>query len=103
MIHSITFSMLSSITPNITRRFTVSEEKVRENRIRRAAERQGLRLVKSRRRDPRAIDYGRYWLVLAEGVQTADLSDDRRNLVAGPRTGYSIDEIEALLEGRADG
>lgn len=38
-------------------------EKVRENRVRRMAERQGLRLVKSRRRDPRATDYGNYMLV----------------------------------------
>lgn len=39
-----------------------TEEKVRENRARRAADRQGLELHKSRRRDPRAIDYGDYWL-----------------------------------------
>jgi len=37
--------------------------KVRENRVRRAAKRQGLELVKSRRRDPRALDYGGYMLV----------------------------------------
>lgn len=37
--------------------------KVTENRARRAADRQGLRLVKSRVRDPRAIDHGRYMLV----------------------------------------
>jgi hypothetical protein len=37
--------------------------KVLENRLRRAAQRQGLRLVKSRRRDWRAADYGSYWLV----------------------------------------
>jgi hypothetical protein len=43
-----------------------TDEKVRENRLRRMAERQGLRLVKSRRRDPRAIDYGTYMLVNAE-------------------------------------
>ena len=37
--------------------------KVRENRVRRAAHRQGLILVKSRSRDPRAIGYGTYVLV----------------------------------------
>ena len=42
---------------------TVQEYKVLENRLRRAAERQGFRLEKSRRRDPRAIDYGTYALV----------------------------------------
>lgn len=41
---------------------TDAEFKVFENRLRRAAERQGLRLEKSRRRDPNAIDYGRYAL-----------------------------------------
>src|SRR5215210_2836640 len=38
-------------------------EKVCENRLRRMAQRQGLELRKSRVRDPRAIDYGKYWLV----------------------------------------
>ena len=37
-------------------------EKVRENRLRRAAQRQRLILEKSRRRDPRAYDYGMYVL-----------------------------------------
>ena len=35
-------------------------EKVRENRLREAAKRQGFRLVKSRRRDRLATDYGWY-------------------------------------------
>lgn len=38
-------------------------EKVLENRLRRAARRQGLLLEKARRRDPRALDYGRYALL----------------------------------------
>jgi hypothetical protein len=42
--------------------------KVRENRLRRAADRQGLRLEKSRSRDPNAIDYGLYALI---DVQTS--------------------------------
>lgn len=37
-------------------------DKVRENRLRRMAERQGLRLEKSRRRDPHALDYGGFML-----------------------------------------
>jgi hypothetical protein len=41
----------------------MTEDKVRENRLRRAAERQGLRLAKSRRRDPNAADYDHYWLI----------------------------------------
>ncbi|HEY8358669.1 MAG TPA: hypothetical protein VIL30_14520 [Ramlibacter sp.] len=38
-------------------------DKVRENKARRAAIRQGLELQKSKRRDPRAIDFGGYMLV----------------------------------------
>jgi hypothetical protein len=41
----------------------VTAEKVRENRLRRMAERQGLELRKSRRRDARAKDYGRWYIV----------------------------------------
>jgi hypothetical protein len=33
------------------------------------AERQGFRLVKSRRRDPLAVDYGRYRIETADGVE----------------------------------
>ena len=38
-------------------------EKVRENRLRRMADRQGYRLSKSRRRDGDAIDFGLYALL----------------------------------------
>ena len=41
----------------------MSEEKVRENRLRRMAKRQGCILKKIRRRDERALDYGKYWLI----------------------------------------
>lgn len=37
--------------------------KIQENRARRAAKRQGLRLVKSRLRDSRAVGYGCYLLL----------------------------------------
>lgn len=40
-------------------------EKVRENRLRRMARRQGLSLRKCRRRDPRAIGYRKFMLVNA--------------------------------------
>jgi hypothetical protein len=73
-----------------TRRHSVTE-KVRENRLRRMAERQGLALKKSRRRDPRAIDYGMYMLV--------DLHSN--NVVAGTegtgRPNLSLDEVEDWL------
>lgn len=38
------------------------DEKVRENLLRRMADRQGLALHKSRTRDPRALDYNR-WMI----------------------------------------
>ena len=40
-------------------------EKARENRLRDWAKRQGYELHKSRRRDPRAKDYGTYRLCLS--------------------------------------
>lgn len=64
--------------------------KVRENRIRRMAERQGLLLQKSKRRDPKAIDYGGYMLV-----------DARTNSVVLGSTSFAfsadLDEVEAHL------
>lgn len=56
--------------------------KVRENRLRRAAARQGLRLEKSRARDPRAIGAGTYHLV-----------DVARNVIEhyGNPSGYGLD------------
>ena len=44
-----------------------TKEKVRENRLRRMADRQGLHIVKSRRRDPRALDFGGYMIVDTQG------------------------------------
>jgi hypothetical protein len=64
MTSSTTSSMLSGMVSS-------TEQKVRENRLRRMASRQGLQLMKSRRRDPRALDYGTYWLVDASGVEVA--------------------------------
>ncbi len=61
--------------------------KARESRLRRQARRQGLRLVKSRSRDPRAFDYGRYRLI-----------DPERNfLIAGHPLALSLDEVETEL------
>jgi len=64
--------------------------KIRENRLRRAAQRQGLTLAKSRRRDPRATDYGTYML-----------TDTSTNTVVahGGQSGYglSLDEVESAL------
>ena len=60
-----------------------NDEKIRENRLRRAAARQGLSLVKSRRRDPRAVDYGRIMVVDVNNVVETEL--------------WSLDEVERYL------
>ena len=71
----------------------MTAEKIRENRLRRVADRQGLRLEKSRRRDPRAIDYGMYMLV----------DPSTNTVVYGAegtgRPNLSIDAVEAWLLG----
>jgi hypothetical protein len=69
--------------------------KVRENRLRRMAARQGLVYRVSRRRDQRAIDYGRVWLIDA----------NMNALIAEFTPGYGppgmtiLDEVEAWLTG----
>lgn len=69
-------------------------EKTRETRLRRMAERQGLRLVKSRRRDPRAIDYGRYMIldVWTTGVVAGSDGD-----IGLPQ--WTLDDVEEFLTG----
>ncbi len=57
-------------------------EKVRINRLRRMAARQGYELHKTRRVDPRATDYGTYQLVPEKGK---------------PREFASVDAVEAFL------
>ena len=68
----------------------MTHEKVRENRLRRMAARQGLALRKSRRRDPRAVDYGTYWII-----------DPYRSVLVwgNTNTGYglTLDDVEAWL------
>jgi hypothetical protein len=57
-------------------------EKVRINKLRRMAARQGYELRKTRRIDPRATDYGTFTLVPAKGK---------------PKAFGSIDEVESFL------
>jgi hypothetical protein len=63
---------------------TLAQFKTFENRLRRAAERQGYRLEKSRRRDERAITFQMYRLV--------DLVDGE--LVGAGQFGYGLDVLE---------
>jgi hypothetical protein len=71
----------------------LTDEKVRENRLRRMLQRRGLSLLKSKRRDPKAIDYGGYMIV--------DASTNA--LVAGDSNGLTpfsltIDDVEGWLK-----
>ena len=68
-------------------------EKTRETRLRRMAKRQGLELMKSRTRDPRALDYGRWYVC-----------DPWTNSIVAGDPGYmNIDDIERyLLDGDAE-
>jgi hypothetical protein len=63
---------------------------VRENRLRRVAERRGYRLLKSRRRDPEALDYGGYVLI---DVQTNAV------ILGATPVGFSatLDNVEAYF------
>lgn len=82
MVPSMALEECNALTPQ--------QFKVLENRLRRMATRQGLRLSKSRSRDTRALDYGTY------GLANATTND----VVAGDiNTGYglSLDEIEHVL------
>jgi hypothetical protein len=66
------------------------DEKIRENRLRRMAKRQGLALRKSRRRDPNALTFATYQII-----------EPRRNLLflGSQNGGYgeTLDSIEAWL------
>lgn len=62
-------------------------EKIRENGLRNAARRQGYQIVKSGRREPRALDYGTYMIV-----------DPNTSAVeGGGHGGMSLDDAEKWL------
>ena len=63
-----------------------TEDKVRENRLRRMADRQGVKLKRSATRDPLAIDYGVYWITDAAG-----------EIVYGDAGGRPLDDVESWL------
>ena len=95
---------------------TSTVDKVRENRLRRMAHRQGLSLVKSARRDSLATDYGKYMILgpvgtaygadAKSGLATLDLEEterwltaDRTPFVTHARTAL-INEILSIAEWR---
>jgi len=65
------------------------DEKVRENRLREVARRRGYELKKSRRRDPLAIDFGRWYLsrMSINGIDTQRVELE------------SLDGVESFLDG----
>ena len=63
-----------------------NDEKVKVNRMRRMAERQGLTLRKKRRLDPYAPDYGTFTLV------------DHRDKILARCNQVSLDQIEKFLK-----
>jgi len=70
---------------------TDQAEKVRENKLRAAAARQGYRLVKSSRRDKRATDYGR-WM-----ITSATTGEVVAGAAQNGRPGMTLDQIEEWL------
>jgi hypothetical protein len=69
--------------------------KIREDRLRRMARRQGYQLVKNPRRDLRAIDYGTYKLVNPNtAAVVADFGWDH---AASPSGTTWLDDVEAYL------
>jgi hypothetical protein len=69
-----------------------AQEKVRENRLRRVLARQGYSLVKSRRRDTRAYDYGGY--MITDAMTGA--------IVAGSHPiafNFNLDDVETWAKG----
>jgi hypothetical protein len=82
---------MSSIIWSISNRMP-DEDKVKENKLRRAADRRGLRLEKSRSRDPNAIDYGLYAVI---DVQTNNLINPA---IAGRwKCSWTLDEVDEYL------
>jgi hypothetical protein len=70
-------------------------DRVRENRLRRMAERQGLRLERSPRRDPNDLGYGTYQLIhtYTRAVVHAGHDDQTGD-------GLDLDDVEEYLTGR---
>ena len=64
----------------------MEDTKINRDRLRRVAARQGYRLSRSARRDPRALDYGRYWVL-----------DQSGTVIYGDGPGVSLDQAARFL------
>jgi len=69
--------------------------RTREARLRRAAQRQRAELVKSRRRDPHAWDFGLYWLIDPAAGEVIGAAGSPG--MVGDYPGLSLDEVEEWL------
>jgi hypothetical protein len=94
MMPGIVSRLTSGITPSTVDDVS-TEGKARENRLRRAASRQGYHLTKNPRRDPRAIGFGGYRITdpRTGAVVAAFGWDDR------PGERDRLAEAEAWLQG----
>jgi hypothetical protein len=83
--------MLTCMTSGTVDRPLLSSNavRVRDNRLRDAARRQKAVLRKSGRKDPRALDYDRFWIVLGDGTVIGQDADGWATLTAT--------DVEALL------
>jgi hypothetical protein len=70
----------------------MSTDKTREQRLRRMAARQGLRLVRSRLRDPWAVGYGQYGLIDPSHGGTVNPVGP-----TGQPTTWTLDDVEEYL------
>jgi hypothetical protein len=92
--------MLSGMASNTE--YASKDTKSHENRVRRMADRQGFEYRKSRRRDPRATDFGEIMLLR---VLTRAHKGSRWEPIASPENSadcwagpfYSPSEVEAFL------
>ena len=53
----------SAVSVDYGEKATLESDKIRENRLRRVAKRRGLRLLKSRLKDPKAVGFGGFMLI----------------------------------------
>jgi len=66
------------------------DEKVRENRLRRKLDRMGFQLTKSKRKDPDAVDFGKY-VIFVPGTTWAEFGNKKR-------FDLSLDDVEAWIK-----
>jgi hypothetical protein len=93
MTGRITSGIVSSMATNMMGGTVDQAEKVRENRVRRLAERRGYELSKSRRRDEFAVDFGQ-WSLTRGAIGVGATSFPMQTI-----TLPSLDDVEAFVLG----